>query len=67
MESVYAGGGTDASTSASRSPMSITFHEAIENYLKQHSLSQGTLDEYAITLRKWNRCRNGVPLQQLDC
>lgn len=46
--------------------MSITFHEAVESYVKQRSLSRGTLDEYAITLRKWNRWGNGVPLQQLD-
>ena len=45
--------------------MSTTFKSAAESYLRAKGLARGTRNEYASTIRKWERWGGGGPIEQL--
>ena len=45
--------------------MPTTLKSAAESYWRAKALSRGTRNEYLSTLRKWERCGGGLPVEQL--
>jgi site-specific recombinase XerD len=45
--------------------MQTTLSEAVESDLRAKTLSRGTRDEYASTLRKWEQWGDGTAIEQL--
>src|SRR5262245_28591294 len=45
--------------------MQTPFKTAVEGYLRSKTLSCGTRNEYASTLRKWEQWGRGAPIEEL--
>ena len=45
--------------------MATQLKAAVESYLRAKSLSRGTRNEYASTVRKWDQWGHGVPIEEL--
>jgi len=46
--------------------MQTTLNSAIDSYLRMHSRSRGTRNEYHSTLRKWEQWGHGGPIEDLQ-
>jgi len=46
--------------------MSTSLESAVESYLRARSLSRGTRNEYASTLRKWKLWGQSIPIEDLS-
>ena len=60
---VTAGGAPTGGAEADE--MTTTLKTAANSYLRAKALSCATRNEYVSTLRKWERCGGGIPVEQL--